>query len=106
MSPEARSEIVVKGIKDPPDGKMLNDGKNSPKPRDKAAEARVEERERRYRAFQDGLRAIWSEMKRVTWPSREEWVSATLVTIGLVLIVAVWTTAIGQLAIWIFKTGQ
>lgn len=94
----------MKGIKDPPESKMSNDGKN-PK-RDKAAEARVEERERRYRAFQDGLRAIWSEMKRVTWPSREEWVSATLVTIGLVLIVAVWTTAIGQLAIWIFKTGQ
>ncbi|HET9343899.1 MAG TPA: preprotein translocase subunit SecE [Candidatus Eremiobacteraceae bacterium] len=95
----------MKGIKDPPDGKTSNVMKNDPK-RDKAAEARVEERERRYRAFQDGLRAIVSEMKRVTWPSREEWVSATLVTIGLVLIVAVWTTAIGQLAVWIFKTGQ
>jgi len=95
----------VKGIKDPPDGKTSKDMKNVPK-RDKAAEARVEERERRFRALQDGLRAIVSEMKRVTWPSREEWVSATLVTIGLVLIVAVWTTAIGQLAIWIFKTGQ
>ena len=95
----------MKGIKDPPDGKTSKDMKNDPK-RDKAAEARVEERERRFRALQDGLRAIVSEMKRVTWPSREEWVSATLVTIGLVLIVAVWTTAIGQLAIWIFKTGQ
>jgi len=95
----------VKGIKDPPDGKTSKDMKNDPK-RDKAAEARVEERERRFRAFQDGLRAIASEMKRVTWPSREEWVSATLVTIGLVLVVAIWTTAIGQLAIWIFKTGQ
>jgi len=95
----------VKGIRDPLDGKTSKDMKNDPK-RDKAAEARVEERERRYRAFQDGLRAIWSEMKRVTWPSREEWVSATLVTLGLVLVVAVWTTAIGQLAIWIFKTGQ
>jgi hypothetical protein len=27
------------------------------------------------------------------------------VTIGLVVIVAMWTTAIGQLAEWIFKTG-
>lgn len=95
----------MKGIKEPPDQKMGNDGKNPPK-RDKAAEARTEERERRLRAFQTWYRSIWSEMKRVTWPSREEWVSATLVTIALVLIVAVWTTAIGQLAVWIFKTGQ
>jgi len=95
----------LKGIRDALDGKTSKDMKNDPK-RDKAAEARVEERERRFRAFQDGLRAIASEMKRVTWPSREEWVSATLVTIGLVLVVAIWTTAIGQLAIWIFKTGQ
>ena len=90
---------------DRPDGTKSNDAKNAPK-RDKAADARTEERERRFREFQSGLRAIWSEMKRVTWPSREEWVSATLVTIALVLIVAVWTTAIGQLAIWVFKTGQ
>jgi len=50
----------VKGIKDPPDGKSSSDVKNAPKQRDKAAEARVEERERRFRAFQDGLRAIAS----------------------------------------------
>ena len=96
---------IVKGITDPPGGKTLNDGKN-PAKRDKAAEARTEDRERRLRAFQSGLRAIWSEMKRVTWPSREEWVSATLVTIGLVVVVALWTIAVGQLAEWVFKTGQ
>jgi preprotein translocase SecE subunit len=45
-------------------------------------------------------------MKRVTWPSREEWVSATIVTVGLVILVALWTTAIGQLAEWIFGTGK
>ena len=91
---------------EPPGGKTPADaGKNAPR-KDKAAGARVEERERRFRAVQSGLRAIVSEMKRVTWPSREEWVSATLVTVGLVVIVALWTSAIGQLAEWIFKTGQ
>ena len=83
----------------------MNDGKN-PVKRDKAAEARTEDRERRVRALQSGLRAIWSEMKRVTWPSREEWVSATLVTVGLVVVVSLWTIAVGQLAEWVFKTGQ
>jgi preprotein translocase SecE subunit len=91
---------------EPPGGKTPTDaGKNPPK-KDKATEARVEERERRFRAVQSGLRAIVSEMKRVTWPSREEWVSATLVTVGLVVIVALWTTAVGQIAEWIFRTGQ
>ena len=96
----------MKRTTEPPGGKAPDDaGKLAPK-RDKVAEARVEDRERRFRALQSGLRAIASEMKRVTWPSREEWVSATLVTVGLVVIVAVWTSAIGQLAEWIFRTGQ
>jgi preprotein translocase SecE subunit len=96
----------VKRTTEPPGGKAPDDaGKIAPK-KDKVAEARVEDRERRFRAFQSGLRAIASEMKRVTWPSREEWVSATLVTVGLVVVVAVWTSAIGQLAEWIFRTGQ
>ena len=95
----------MKRTTEPPGGKLPPDGKNPPK-KDKIADTRVEERERRFRAVQSGLRAIASEMKRVTWPSREEWVSATLVTIGLVVVVAVWTSAIGQLAEWIFRTGQ
>ncbi|MBC5807746.1 MAG: preprotein translocase subunit SecE [Candidatus Eremiobacter antarcticus] len=47
--------------------------------------------------MQAGLRAIASEMKRVTWPSRDEWVAATLVVIGLVVVVAVWTRFISYL---------
>jgi preprotein translocase SecE subunit len=47
------------------------------------------------RAFVDG---IISEMKRVTWPSREEWVGATLLTIALVVLVGVFTSACD----WIF----
>ena len=96
----------MKRTTEPPSGKAPGDAdKNAPR-KDKVAEARVEDRERRVRALQSGLRAIVSEMKRVTWPSREEWVSATLVTVGLVVVVALWTTAVGQIAEWIFKTGQ
>ena len=82
-----------------PGGKVSDEGK-------KVDEAKKEERERRVRALQSGFRAIVSEMKRVTWPSREEWVSATLVTIGLVIIVALWTTAVGTVAQWFFQTGK
>jgi preprotein translocase SecE subunit len=81
------------------------DNKLAPK-KDKATEARDEARQQQMRAFQSGFRAIASEMKRVTWPSREEWVSATIVTVGLVVIVALWTTMIGQLASWVFGTGK
>ena len=40
------------------------------------------------RAFVNG---VISEMKRVTWPSREEWIAATLLTIALVVGVGVFT---------------
>jgi len=33
------------------------------------------------------------EMRRVTWPSREEWISATLLTIALVVGVGIFTAA-------------
>ena len=94
---------IVKSTTEPPGGKPPDGAKIPPK---KAPDARVEERERRVRAFQSGFRAIWSEMKRVTWPTREEWVSATLVTVGLVVVVALWTQAIGAIATLIFRTGQ
>ncbi len=95
----------MKRTTEPPGGKPPADVKNPPR-KDRDADARTEQRERQFRALVSGWRAVWSEMKRVTWPSREEWVSATLVTIGLVVVVALWTSAIGQLAEWIFKTGQ
>ena len=93
----------MKRTTDPPGGKTPADLKKEQK--DRASDARSQQRERQYQAVVAGWRAIWSEMKRVTWPSREEWVSATLVTIGLVIVVALWTSAIGQLAEWIFKPG-
>jgi len=80
----------VKNITTP--GKASANGSgNKPEPKSKAAESRALARERRWRELSSGFRAIVSEMKRVTWPSREEWVSATAVVVGLVVVVALWT---------------
>ena len=78
-------------------------GKAVGKPSDKEKEARTEERERQWRRIVDGYRAIVSEMKRVTWPSRDEWVSATLITIGLVAVVAIWTSVVSRIVEIIFR---
>jgi preprotein translocase subunit SecE len=42
----------------------------------------------RTQAFVSG---VVSEMKRVTWPTREEWIAATLLTLALVIGVGVFT---------------
>ena len=79
------------------------DAKPVAKEKDKADQTRAVERERQWRRLYDGYRAVVSEMKRVTWPSREEWVSATLITLGLVAVVAIWTSLISNLVQWIFR---
>ena len=47
------------------------------------------ERAARSREYIAGL---VSEMRRVTWPSRQEWVSATVLTVALVVTVALYTS--------------
>jgi preprotein translocase subunit SecE len=42
---------------------------------------------------QDFVRGVVTEMRRVTWPTREEWIAATLLTIALVVGVGVFTYA-------------
>jgi preprotein translocase subunit SecE len=42
---------------------------------------------------QDFVRGVATEMRRVTWPTREEWIAATLLTIALVVGVGVFTSA-------------
>jgi preprotein translocase SecE subunit len=86
---------VVKRI--PGLSKTPTNGSSKAELKSKTAEIRTLDRQRRFRNMQAGLRAIASEMKRVTWPSRDEWVAATLVVIGLVVIVAVWTRLISYL---------
>ena len=36
------------------------------------------------------------ELRRVTWPTREEWVTATVLTIGLVVGIGLFTWALDQ----------
>ena len=54
-------------------------------------------------ATQDFLRGIVSEMRRVTWPSREEWVAATILTVVLVVGVGVFTYVVDLAFGWIFS---
>jgi preprotein translocase SecE subunit len=82
--------------------KSTNDG-DKDKEKEKLAE-RSADAQRRWKNAQAGVRSIVSEMKRVTWPSRDEWVSATMLTVGLVVIVALWTSLISAIAGKIFGT--
>ena len=52
---------------------------------------------------QDFVRGVIAEMKRVTWPTRDEWVSATILTIGLVVGIGLFTYAADQLFGWLFS---
>jgi preprotein translocase subunit SecE len=58
-------------------------------------------------ATQDFFRGVIAEMKRVTWPSREEWIAATILTVALVVGVGVFTYLVDLAfgAIFTFLTG-
>ena len=84
-------------------GRPIDEGA---KQKEKDTEARAEERERQWRRLTDGYRAVVSEMKRVTWPSREEWVSATLITVMLVAAVGAWTSLIGWIVTKLLGLSQ
>jgi preprotein translocase subunit SecE len=60
-------------------------------------------RARNSRATQEFFRGIVSEMRRVTWPSREEWVAATILTVVLVVGVGVFTYVVDLAFGWIFS---
>jgi len=51
---------------------------------------------------QDFVRGVIAEMRRVTWPSREEWIAATLLTVSLVVGVGVFTYLCDMLFGFIF----
>jgi preprotein translocase SecE subunit len=50
----------------------------------------------------DFVEGIITEMKRVTWPSREEWVAATILTVALVVGVGVFTYVVDLALGWLF----
>lgn len=57
------------------------------------------------RAPRDFVRGVIAEMRRVTWPTREEWMSATILTIILVVSIGLFTFVVdwlvGQLFLWV-----
>ena len=52
---------------------------------------------------QEFVRGVVLEMRRVTWPSREEWISATILTIVLVVSIGLFTYLVDQAFGWIFS---
>jgi preprotein translocase SecE subunit len=67
-------------------------------PANRPAAAATAQRAANAQRTQDFVRGVIAEMKRVTWPSRDEWVGATLLTIALVVGVGLFTSG----ADWIF----
>jgi preprotein translocase subunit SecE len=51
----------------------------------------------------DFVRGVITELRRVTWPTRDEWVAATLLTIGLVVVIGLFTWALDQGFAWLFS---
>ena len=49
-------------------------------------------REERMARSREYIQGLISEMRRVTWPTRQEWVSATVLTVVLVVAVAIFTS--------------
>jgi preprotein translocase subunit SecE len=50
----------------------------------------------------DFIRGVIAELRRVTWPTREEWISATVLTIALVVGIGLFTFLLDQLFGWLF----
>jgi preprotein translocase subunit SecE len=49
-------------------------------------------REARMARSREYFQGLIAEMRRVTWPTRQEWVSATVLTVTLVLVVGLFTS--------------
>ncbi len=51
---------------------------------------------------QEFVRGVITEMRRVTWPTREEVISATVMTVVLVVAIGLFTYLVDQAFGWIF----
>ena len=51
----------------------------------------------------DFVRGVIAELRRVTWPTREEWISATILTICLVIGIGLFVFLVNQLFGWLFS---
>ncbi len=52
------------------------------------------------------FRGLISEMRRVTWPTRQEWISATILTISLVVVIGLYTYLVDELLGFLFGFVQ
>ena len=50
----------------------------------------------------DFIRGVIMELRRVTWPTRDEWVSATILTVALVVGIGLFVFLVDQLFGWLF----
>jgi len=48
------------------------------------------------------FRGLVAEMRRVTWPTRQEWISATVLTVALVAVVGLYTYSVDELFGFLF----
>ena len=51
----------------------------------------------------DFVQGVITELKRVTWPTRDEWVSATVLTVLLVVGIGLFTWVADQFFGWLFS---
>ncbi|HEV7178638.1 MAG TPA: preprotein translocase subunit SecE [Candidatus Baltobacteraceae bacterium] len=51
----------------------------------------------------DFVSGVIAELKRVTWPTRDEWVSATILTVLLVVGIGLFTYVADQVFGWLFS---
>ncbi len=57
---------------------------------------------RQQQASGDFVRGVFTELRRVTWPTRNEWVSATVLTLLLVVGIGFYTWVLDQFFGWVF----
>ena len=74
---------------------MNNDQKKNAAPRPASAQSQGN--------AQEFVRGVVTEMRRVTWPTREEVISATVMTVVLVVAIGLFTYLVDQAFGWIFS---
>jgi len=52
---------------------------------------------------QDFVRGVIAELRRVTWPTQEEWISATVLTVALVVGIGLFTFGVDWLFTQLFQ---
>jgi preprotein translocase subunit SecE len=51
----------------------------------------------------DFIRGVIMELRRVTWPTRDEWISATVLTVVLVVGIGLFVFIVDQIFGWLFN---